>query len=229
MKWWILSALIAGCTGEGSDLPEGASEEECSDGEDNDADGQTDCEDPGCYTYSICQGAPDDTGADDTGDTGDTGPVYEDESVCINEFMASNATTLADPDGLYSDWIELHNAGDTTVDLSGYWITDDLDNPDQHELPAGTAIPAGGYLILWADSGASGGDDSLGFALSADGEELGLYRPDGSALQKLEYASQASDRSASRKGDCSTNWCITAEPTPEGANGEPLEDDTCSE
>ena len=39
--------------------------------------------------------------------------------VVINELMAANSRTLADPQGDYDDWIELHNITDQDVDLTG--------------------------------------------------------------------------------------------------------------
>ena len=39
--------------------------------------------------------------------------------VIINEGSNKNYQTIADEDGEYEDWIELYNAGTTTVDLFG--------------------------------------------------------------------------------------------------------------
>ena len=39
--------------------------------------------------------------------------------------MASNNNTLDDGNGNDSDWIELYNNGDESVDLAGYSLTDD--------------------------------------------------------------------------------------------------------
>ncbi len=48
----------------------------------------------------------------------------------VNEFMAENDTTIQDPDGTgFPDWIEIYNGGDTTVDLGGLYLTDDLSEP----------------------------------------------------------------------------------------------------
>lgn len=44
----------------------------------------------------------------------------------INEWMAANSATLADPaDGDFDDWFELYNPDPYPVDLSGYQLTDD--------------------------------------------------------------------------------------------------------
>ncbi|HTD68714.1 MAG TPA: lamin tail domain-containing protein, partial [Candidatus Limnocylindria bacterium] len=53
-------------------------------------------------------------------------------SVVINEWMADDAGPggFSDPlDGLFQDWFELYNPNDVPVNLSGYYLTDTLANP----------------------------------------------------------------------------------------------------
>jgi hypothetical protein len=52
---------------------------------------------------------------------------HEGISLAINEFMASNSSFTRDPQGQYSDWIEIHNYGSDAIDTSGMYLTDDLD------------------------------------------------------------------------------------------------------
>ena len=53
----------------------------------------------------------------------------------INEFLASNATIIEDPDyGDFADWLEIFNAGAATINLNGYYITDNLDNPEKWRI-----------------------------------------------------------------------------------------------
>jgi hypothetical protein len=58
--------------------------------------------------------------------------------VKINEWMADNETTIADPAATggseYDDWFELYNAGTAAFDLSGYYLTDNLGSPTQWPL-----------------------------------------------------------------------------------------------
>ena len=56
--------------------------------------------------------------------------------VLITEVQAANTRTVADDQGGYSDWIELHNPTDTPVSLLGYTLTDDPDEPAKWSLPA---------------------------------------------------------------------------------------------
>jgi hypothetical protein len=37
------------------------------------------------------------------------------------------------------------------VDLGGYLLSDSIATPDKFVIPAGTVIPAHGYLLVWAD------------------------------------------------------------------------------
>ena len=46
--------------------------------------------------------------------------------LAINEFMASNRSSMQDPQGQYDDWIEIHNYGPDAIDLGGMYLTDDL-------------------------------------------------------------------------------------------------------
>ncbi|NIP93109.1 MAG: choice-of-anchor D domain-containing protein, partial [Akkermansiaceae bacterium] len=78
------------------------------------------------------------------------GALIPNSGVRLNEFMASNGQTLDDGDGDSSDWIEIHNAGPGAADLSGWFLTDDADNPEKWEFPPGTSIPENGYLIVFA-------------------------------------------------------------------------------
>lgn len=70
--------------------------------------------------------------------------------VRIQEWMASNQTTIADEDGDFEDWIELHNPGAEAVDLSDWGLSDDLDNPFRWRFAPGTVLEPGGFLLVWA-------------------------------------------------------------------------------
>ena len=80
--------------------------------------------------------------------------------VVINEFMASNSRHHPRSPGDTEDWIELRNISDGAVDLSGWYLSDDPDKPRKWMFPAGTSIPAAGYLLVWADEDSSESPDS---------------------------------------------------------------------
>ena len=51
--------------------------------------------------------------------------------VFINEICTQNKSCLADSYGVYSDWIELYNAGSSDADLSGFGLSDDETMPSK--------------------------------------------------------------------------------------------------
>jgi hypothetical protein len=138
----------------------------------------------------------------------------------INEFMADNDITIAGPNGNSPDWIELFNAGDDTIDLSGMYLTDDLTDPTAWQFPEGTSIEAGGYLLVWADR--DGGELYASFGLNANGEEIGLFASDGETLiDSVVFAKQIQDVSYGRIPDGSSNWDYLPTSTPGLANQDP--------
>lgn len=100
----------------------------------------------------------------------------------ISEFMADNdGAAIADGDGDFSDWIEIHNPSATTALLVGYFLTDDPADLQKWAFPAATLSP-GGYLVVFASGknrAIAGAPLHTNFSLDADGEYLALVKPDG--------------------------------------------------
>ena len=99
--------------------------------------------------------------------------------VVISEFMASNESTLADEDGTFSDWIEIYNPTAATVNLSGYYLTDDKADPTLWAFPA-TNIAARGHVLVFAsgkDRRVAGAPLHANFQLDRGGEYLALIGP----------------------------------------------------
>jgi hypothetical protein len=102
----------------------------------------------------------------------------------ISEFMASNDGTLLDEDGASSDWIEIYNAGDESIDLAGWSLTDDADELTKWSFPSTTLEPSQ-FLVVFAsgnDRAIAGGELHTNFKLKSGGEYLGLVEPDGSTI-----------------------------------------------
>jgi len=69
--------------------------------------------------------------------------------VVISEFVAENDGHLLDVDGASSDWIELYNNGAAAVSLSGWFLSDDSQQPFLWPLPAMT-LNAGERRVIFA-------------------------------------------------------------------------------
>jgi len=75
------------------------------------------------------------------------------QNVVINELLASNTADFPEmyDFGDYNDWLELYNPTDLTQDLSGYFLSDDSEDPLKWLIPNNTQIDAHEYLLIWAD------------------------------------------------------------------------------
>ena len=116
-----------------------------------------------------------------------TASLADSSPVIINELMASNTKSLADPQGENDDWIELHNVSDYAVELSGMYLSDNQNNPRKWQFPDDTQIAPGGYLIVWADE--DGNAESglhANFKLSKNGETVMLIDTDQRGNQVLD-------------------------------------------
>jgi hypothetical protein len=102
----------------------------------------------------------------------------------ITEFVAANSSTLADEDGAFSDWIEIFNPDAESLNLAGWYLTDSANSKTKWQFPSVT-MPGGGYLIVFASNKNRrnpSGPLHTNFSLSANGEYLGLIRPDGTTV-----------------------------------------------
>ena len=141
----------------------------------------------------------------------------------INEWMAANTATLADPaDGHFDDWFEIFNPNSVPVDLTGYSVTDNLTNTARWPLPAGAQIAARGFLLVWADNdtdqNASSTDLHANFRLDKGGDAIGLFAPNGSLVDSVTFAAQTNDVSQGRWPDGGASIFFMPTPTPRAAN-----------
>ncbi len=124
-----------------------------------------------------------------------------------------------DEDDDTSDWIELFNAGSDSINLSGYMLTDESDEPGQWVFPS-VVIHPDSFLLIWA-SGKNRQDSSYlhtNFKLNASGEYVGLYAPDSSLMDGVSFGSQRADISYGRLPDGSNHFTTFYHPTPGSPN-----------
>jgi len=151
-------------------------------------------------------------------------PAFPPAPLFINEWMASNTGSVLDPaDQDADDWFEIYNPNPTDVDLAGHWITDNPGNPIKFIVPSGFTVPAGGFLIVWADEEQSQasltGELHVNFRLGASGETIILRAPDGTLLDSVQFGAQASNVSEGRYPDGAAGPHVTlTAPTPAAPN-----------
>lgn len=158
----------------------------------------------------------------------ETVPSYS--GLVINEFCATSSF-LTDEFDEEEDWIELYNSGSENIDLTGLYITDNLISRDKHQIKSveddQNILAPGEYKLLWADEDTHQGSLHLGFKLSAEGEQLGLYQQVGEILfpiDEVTFGNQSEGASYSRLPNASGPFITTSLLTPREENqfGEPL-------
>ncbi|MCA9214904.1 MAG: CotH kinase family protein, partial [Planctomycetales bacterium] len=138
----------------------------------------------------------------------------------ISEFMSANSSTLltrvrTDVEARFErseqafDWIEIQNALPEPVDISGYHLTDDRDQPTKWTVPEGTVIPASGAFVVYASgfgfTDPQHDDNEMyhtNFQISRSGEYLGIADPNGNVLHEIDnFPEQDYDTSYGYFGD----------------------------
>jgi Lamin Tail Domain len=150
-------------------------------------------------------------------------PVPDRSGLVINEFMAENDTLDVDGTATTPDWIELYNTGTEDVDIRGWFMTDDISEPvsSWYHIPIGPNplnVPAGGWLVLYANGHPEMGHRYLDFKLSDTGESIGLANVAGAIVSSLVYEQQTADLTMGRFPDGSANLAFLTLPTPGGEN-----------
>jgi len=146
---------------------------------------------------------------------------YPFQSLVINEFMPANASTLKDKNGEYDDWLEIRNISKEYVNLSKYYITDDLREVLKFPLPDIT-LPPDGYTVFWCDNQPGQGNTHLPFTLDeTNGGEIGIFKADSdeeaianATEDVIWYGIHKADVSYGRSPDTLTNWHSFSTPTP---------------
>ena len=146
--------------------------------------------------------------------------------IIINELMASNVDVVADADGSYEDWIELLNTTENELFLGGLYLSDDATNLSKWALP-NQGLPAGSYIIIWADSQQDQGASHANFKLSSAGESLFLSDARQVLIDSVIFSEQIDNVSYGRMpngfGDF-TFLSPTFKKSNDGANLIPLDD-----
>ena len=119
-------------------------------------------------------------------------------SLVINEVMAGNSTAVADQNGEYDDWVELYNKANFSINLSGYYLSDNENDLTKWSFP-NVSIPANGYLIVWCDTaGTTQSGLHTTYRLSADQEEVYLTNPLGVVVDAVHFVNAPTDKGYAR-------------------------------
>ena len=137
----------------------------------------------------------------------------------INEVMVGNEKYCAHNGGRYYDWIELYNASDADIDLSGYTLSKEVSDLDAFTLPQRTLRPGEYALVMFS------GDETLStssyihanFKIDNDGEELFLSKND-TVVDSVYFSNIRAGYSFGRSS-LGNGFYNLSQPTPGYANG----------
>ena len=140
------------------------------------------------------------------------------KSVVINEIMPANISYLLDGTYNYNGWVELYNTSDNSINLAGYSITDEYDQPRKFVLPDNVgSIAAGEYKIIFFDNNDLD-PNNVNFKLDCDGASLYLFSKEKKLLSSVEYGYSYPETSYARKNDGVVGWATCITPTPGKSN-----------
>ena len=142
----------------------------------------------------------------------------EEAGPVISEVVSSNSASLTDENYGSPDWIELINASDHEIDLSGYSVARVGDSGLVYTFSGGS-LEAGETLVIYACDkleGVSDGRVCTGFKLPKSGATLEIVAPSGDVVQQLVVPALQTDVSYGLTD--SGEYAFYATPTPDAVN-----------
>jgi len=145
----------------------------------------------------------------------------------INEFLAANisSTGLKDEDNEFADWLEIYNSSGVPVSLTGWSLTDDVNDPGRWIFPNIT-LGAQQYLVVFLSGKdrrptTPGSKLHTNFKLNPAGEFLALFNAESPRVAVTQFAPQYPEQrnDFSYGIDDNAVWRFFATPTPGAANG----------
>lgn len=148
--------------------------------------------------------------------------------IVVNEFCTANYSDWSPGGGDFEDWIELYNPTGAAVNIGGYWLSNNISNPQKWQFPAATNIGAGAYLVVLFSGTGDYDPTYLGYnntnfrVTQTDGDDVVFSNVGGTILESYDLsmigAFQA-NHSYGRTIDGGANWTIHTNPSQSAANG----------
>jgi hypothetical protein len=138
----------------------------------------------------------------------------------LNELVTQNSGALRDEAGDTDPWVEIVNMGPGSLSTSGFYLSDDPQNPTKWALPPRT-LKDGEFLIVWLDGETGEGDTHANFRLSAAGGMLTLYASLSGIdpnIDAVSFEAIGNTLSYARVGMLGASWALTTAPTPGAEN-----------
>jgi hypothetical protein len=145
------------------------------------------------------------------------------QNIKINEICPNNYISYEDSYDEKGDWVEFYNAGSSSVNMAGMYLTDDFSDLTKFRIPSGsssaTTISSHNHRIFWFDEETYKGPIHASFKLSGNGERLALVASDGiTIIDSVSFPALTYDVTYGRTSDGSSSWSFFPIPTPDDDN-----------
>lgn len=137
----------------------------------------------------------------------------------INEVCSSNQTTLTDQFGNTPDWIELYNPNSEPIDLAGFYLTDDQENPTKWQFESGILSGFDHFIVFGSNEDLPNqSPPHTSFKISQQGETIFLFSQSLELVDSLELPFVPSDMSYGAATDGAESPAFFNLPTPGTTN-----------
>ena len=148
------------------------------------------------------------------------------DNLIITEVQTRNVDMFIDPSYNYGGWIEIYNTSGSVVDLGRVIVCDALRGYEMRLPNDYGTLPANSYGLIWFDhyDGQYGKNayKQVDWKLDTDGGAVTIKAQDGAIIATQSFPSLVGRTSYARKtdatGNYTTQWGITAQPTPGADN-----------
>lgn len=127
------------------------------------------------------------------------------EHVVINEVCSNNFSVICDEESNYSDYVELYNPAYIPVSVSGFSLSDNIDELQKCSLES-VIIPPRGYLLVWLDGSDQNTVGHASFKISSKGEKLYLSNQYGKITDYVDVPELSYNTVFARKSDGMEIW-----------------------
>ena len=110
-----------------------------------------------------------------------------------------------------TDWIELYNASDEAMDLTGYHVQDSKGTDEEYTFPSGSSIAAKGFLVLE--------EGTFEFGISGGGDEIKVLDENYSVIDDVTVPEMEDGFTYARTEDGASSWEIVEGGTKGRSNG----------
>ncbi|MDF1572666.1 MAG: CotH kinase family protein [Bacteroidales bacterium] len=110
---------------------------------------------------------------------------YYNSSLRFVEATSSNLSMKMDDLQGWPDWFCLKNTSSSSINLNGYYLSDDPEKPLKHQVSTDLYLAPGDTVCFWADGMQPPTTFHLPFKLSGEGEFLVLSNPDGYLMEQV--------------------------------------------